>query len=209
MDFAKGLAQALVWLAVLGGIVAGFLRAFFVDVYTVPHNGMAPTTVYGDEVLVWRKATPDAGDIVLCEYPGDPATPVLSRVLALAGRTVSTDRMGNLFVDNNRAMKEGHGTVRFYDVVQEKLFEMELMSVGFGTRATHSMFQERGMPFELRTAEVTQGMFLLGDNLSSPENDSRAFGEVDPLTCKGQVFMRLKPAPKNDDDMDLGYVEFL
>ena len=47
--------------------IAGVLKLFFVDVIHVPHNGMAPTLVYGDLVLVWRNAKVDMADVVVCE----------------------------------------------------------------------------------------------------------------------------------------------
>lgn len=209
MGFMKGLIQAVLWIGGACGVVAGILRAFFVDVYTVPHNGMAPTAVYGDKVAVWRKAAADFGNVMLCEHPAEPGNLVIGRVLAFAGHSVSSDRLGNLYVDSDRATTEPLGPKRFYDVTQNQLVEMEMMNVEFGTNPTYTVFKARDSTFELGATQIEQGMFLLGDNLTSPMTDSREFGPVDPAGCKGQVFMRLKPAPANDDDIDHGYLQFL
>jgi hypothetical protein len=44
-------------------------------------------------------------------------------------------------------------------------------------------------------------VYLLGDNRRERSFDSREFGEVDPETCLGQVFMIWQPAPDRGDDV--------
>ena len=63
--FLRGTFKLFLWLAVPAAIAAGILRVFFVDVVTVGHNGMAPTLLLGDQVLVWRDAQVNHGDIVV------------------------------------------------------------------------------------------------------------------------------------------------
>jgi signal peptidase I len=205
-----GLLQLLVKLATFAALAAVVLRVFFVDIYVMPHNGMAPTLIYGDRVLVWRRAKPDFGDIVLCEHPRRPEASVIGRALAFAGHTVSTDARGQLFVDEDRASVEGEGTVRFYDVLREKLFNMGLYSMDYRGKHRHEFFVEDGRTFSVPTFSVERGMYLLGDNRSDPYNDSREFGEVDPAHCKGEIFMRLTPAPSTTpDDIHHGYLDYV
>jgi signal peptidase I len=209
MGFIKGLVTAALYVAAFAAVVGGFLHLFFVDVYTVPHNGMAPTIVYDDQVLVWRHAGVDMGNVMLCEHPAVPGQLVLGRAIAFAGHTVSTDGRGNLFVDSNRATNEQLGTQRFYDVTLNKLFIMTLTSIEFAGLHTHSTYTEEGSTFALNQYEVNQGVYLLGDNRSDPIDDSREFGEIDPVACKGQVFMRWRPAPRQDDDIDHFYLDII
>jgi signal peptidase I len=202
--------QFLIKLALFAAIAAGLLHLFYVDNFVMLHNGMAPTLVYGDRVLVWRRAKPDMGDIVVCEHPTSPGTIVIGRAVAFAGHNVSTDSRGQLFVDENRASVEAIGTVRFYDAAREQMSTMRLSSIDYNRKHRHEFFVEDGYAFEMRPYQVQRGIFLLGDNRSTPYNDSREFGEVDPARCHGEVFMRLKPAPKTiDDDIDHGYLDYV
>jgi signal peptidase I len=210
MRALRDLLQLLVKLATFVGLVAIVLRVFFVDVIVMPHNGMAPTLVYGDRLLVWRRATPDLGDIVLCEHPRRPEASVIGRALAFAGHIVSTDSRGQVFVDDNRASVEGGGTVRFYDVLREKMFTMQLASIDYHGKHRHEFFVEDGSGFGLGTFAVEHGMYLLGDNRSDTYNDSREIGEVDPAHCHGEIFMRLTPAPHTQpDDINHGYFDYV
>ena len=206
----RDLLQLLLKLATFAALVAAVLRFFFVDVVVMPHNGMAPTLVYGDRVLVWRRAKPGLGDIVLCEHPRRPEASVIGRALAFAGHTVSTDSRGQVFVDDSRASVETEGSVRFYDVLREKTFTMQLASIDYHGKHRHQFFVEDGMDFSLATFPVERGMYLLGDNRSDPNNDSREIGEVDPTRCRGEIFMRLTPAPHaQPDDFNHGYFDYV
>lgn len=189
--------------------IAGVLKLFFVDVIRVPHNGMAPTLVYGDLVLVWRNATVDMGDVVLCEHPARPEASVLARAVAFAGHTVSTDAYGYLMVDDDRANIEWDGDMRFYDVTREKLFSMRAGHINYLRRHEHRFMVETDTTFNLGSYAVDHGVYLLGDNRADPVDDSRDFGEVDPARCKGQVFLRVKPAPRQEDDVRNGYLDVI
>lgn len=213
MRLLEGLFEVAWKAAIALGVVAFALKLFFVDVYKVTNNGMAPTVVYGDEVLVWRGGNPDLGNIMLCEHPSRQADLVMGRALTFAGHTVSTDRFGNLYVDTSRSTTEILAQQRFYDVTRSRLFMMNLGNIQYsqlhtGTH-THHYFLEHAKTFQLRPYTVNRGMYLLADNRSESLYDSREFGEVDPNRCVGQVFMRLRPAPKNGDDIDHSYFDLL
>jgi signal peptidase I len=187
--------------------VAMILDFFFVDVIVVPHNGMAPTIVAGERVLVWRRAQVDMGDIVICEHPARAGASVLGRAVAFAGHTVSSDDASNLLVDNDRASIEWAGSLRFYDTTRQKLFTMRVGSIDYHRQNRHEFVIEQDQNFSLTTYQVNHGAYLLGDNRSDPIDDSREFGEVDPAKCHGQIFMRLTPAPRQDDDIAHGYFD--
>jgi signal peptidase I len=207
------LLRGLFTLASLLAAVAVVFKLFFVDVIMVPHNGMAPTLLHGERVLVWRGADVDMADIVICSHPARPEASVLGRAIAFAGHTVSSDEVGNLVVDNDRASTEYEAGVRFYDDTRNKLFNMKHGFIDYRHQHRHEFFLEEGYDFSLRTYAVNRGVYLLGDNRSDPGDDSREFGEVDPRTCQGQVFMRLTPAaPSPDsvpDDLHHTYLDWI
>jgi len=209
MGALGSLVRGLFSLTPLLLLAAAVLKLFFVDVILVPHNGMAPTLVAGDRVLVWRRAHVDMGDIVVCEHPASPTASVLARAVAFAGHTISSDGHGNLLVDDDRASIEWGNEMRFYDVTRQKLFTMRQGSIDYQRQNRHDFIVERDTTFTLRTYAVNRGVYLLGDNRSDSIDDSREFGEVDPAKCQGQIFMRLTPAERNDDDIHHSYFEML
>jgi signal peptidase I len=201
--------SAIFKLASFVALIAFVLKVFFVDAFVMPHNGMAPTLVYGDRILVWRRAKPDMGDVVLCAHPGKPEASVIGRAVAFAGHTIDVDDRGQLTVDEDAASVEGEGDVRFYDVTREKMFNMKLGSIDYRRKHRHQFFVEDGRTFDMPAHRIERGIFLLGDNRSDSWDDSREFGEVDPATCHGVVFMRLMPADERGDDIHGGWFQFI
>lgn len=209
MRALRSLLEAILKLASFAALVAFVLKMFFVDMFVMPHNGMAPTLVYGDRILVWRRAKPDMGDIMLCQHPGKPEASVIGRAVAFAGHTVSVDTRGQLMVDDDASTIERGGEVRFYDQTREKMFIMTLGSINYKRKHRHDFFVEKDASFEITPLNVQRGIYLLGDNRADSWDDSRDFGEVDPATCHGEIFMRLTPAPQRGDDIQHGYFDSL
>jgi signal peptidase I len=209
MRALRSLIEAILKLASFAALLAFVLKMFFVDMFVMPHNGMAPTLVYGDRILVWRRAKPDMGDIMLCQHPSKPEASVIGRAVAFAGHTVSVDPRGQLMVDDDAATIEGQGRVRFFDSTREKMFNMQLGTIDYRRKHRHEFFVEEDHSFEITPRTVEHGIFLLGDNRADSWDDSRDFGEVDPATCHGEIFMRLVPAPERGDDIHHGYFDYL
>jgi signal peptidase I len=185
------------------------IRFVSMETVLVQDNGMAPTLVYGDEVLVWKNANVDMADVVVCEHPVRTGGQVISRAIAFGGHTIRTDINGMLFVDDDRTTTQPQTGMRFYDVTRKKLWDMQVFLIDYFGRHSHACFMQRGDRFQLRSYTVDKGVYLLGDNRSESGFDSRDFGEVDPERCIGQVFMRLRPAPSRGDDLELGYLEWI
>lgn len=182
-------------------IIAVLIRLLLLEQVTVRDNGMAPTLVYGDEVLVWKGAQADMADVMVCEHPVRTGEIVIGRAVAFAGHTIRTDYNGMLYVDQNQASTQSSGRVRFYDVTRKKQFDMQLGQIDYFGKHSHEFFLQSGDKFGLRSYTVEKGVYLLGDNRSESTFDSREFGEVDPKRCLGQVILRWKPAPSNGDDL--------
>jgi signal peptidase I len=209
MRALRSLIQVLFQLASLAALVAVVLKLFFVDIFMMPHNGMAPTLVYGDRILVWRRAKPDMGDIVLCQHPTKPEASVIGRAVAFTGHSISSDSRGQLTIDDDTASIETLGDVRFFDATREKLFNMKHATIDYRRKHRHEYFTEQDRPFVLPLYTVQRGIYLLGDNRTDAYDDSRDFGEVDPATCRGEIFMRLTPAAERGDDIHHGYFDFI
>jgi signal peptidase I len=182
-------------------VIAGVLvRLVFLEQITIRDNGMAPTLVYGDEVLVWKGAHADMADVMVCEHPVRTGEIVIGRVVAFAGHTIHTDYNGMLYVDQNQASTQASGHVLFYDVTRKRQWNMLLGQIDYFGKHSHDFFVEDGDRLSLRTYTVEKGVYLLGDNRAESSFDSREFGEVDPKRCLGQVVLRWKPAPPSGGD---------
>jgi signal peptidase I len=204
-DFGKLLLN----LAAVLVIVAVLLRMTFVEVVTVTDNGMAPTLVYGDQVLVWKGAHVDMADVVVCENPAQSGQRLIGRAVAFAGHTIHTDFNGMLYVDNNQTTTQGAGRVHFYDVTRKRDQDMLVGQIDYFGKHSHEFFLENGDQLSLPTYRVEKGVYLLGDNRSERSFDSREVGEVDPDHCLGQVFMRWKPAPLGSDELHHHMLDFI
>lgn len=199
----------LLLVAVVALIAGAVLNALYVKRFVVNDNGMAPTMVAGDEVLAWTKFGVDTGDVLVCKHPGRDNAYVFGRVIAHPGQKLNTDHNGTLYLDGQRTVVDPRGTMEFYDVTRKKQFTMQWGFMEFSARLTRPFFLEEGRTFSLREYTVSRGVYLLGDNRSDEQHDSRQFGEVDPDACFGQVFLRWKTAPPTGDDIRHGVLDWI
>ena len=205
MSETSKLLLNVVALLVIGGVLA---RLFLIEAVDVRDNGMAPTLIYGDRVLVWKGATAGMTDVMVCQHPARDDEQVIGRVVGLAGHRVNTDYNGMLYVDGQQATTEGGATTRFYDIPRRRSYDMARGQINYFGKYDHEFFLEKGGTWSLPSYRVEKGVYLLGDNRSESSYDSRDFGEVDPAHCLGQVFMRWRAAAASDDDDDLGHHRF-
>lgn len=188
--FWKGTFKVLFVVAVVVAVAVGILRAFFVDVVTVAHNGMAPTMLIGDRVLVWRDAHLDRNDIALCRHPQHPERWVMGRIAALPGQSLHVER-GQLQLGGRRTARDVQGEGRFTDSETGRTYAVTWGMEEFADYEDHRYFDRSDRVFVMRDQMSIGGLFLLGDNRGHVGEDSRAFGVVQPHNCRGTVFMRL------------------
>jgi len=201
---------ALVVVAIVVAI-AGILRATKVDEIVVSDDRMAPTILSGERVLLWRGASPDQGDIVVCANPIRPGEFVMGRIIGLAGAQIAMDRRG-LTVNGRAPDRDSKGQAHFPDQIAGGP-----IAVRWGTRVSyteeHFYMVRTSYAYSMRPVLVSAGKaFLYSDYESAPGMDSRSFGPVDLSTCLGQVFMRLTPSPTNtltEKPFDHGYLDVL
>ena len=202
------LFKFLLNLASVGIIAAVIVRLLFMEEVVVRDNGMAPTLVYGDEVLMWKGAHADMADVMVCEHPARDGQLVIGRAVAFAGHTIHTEA-GGLYIDRDQTATQISGTVSFYDVTRQRHDEMLLGEIDYFGKHSHAFFAAPGVRFSLPTYTVARGIYLLGDNRADSSFDSREFGEVDPQRCLGQVVLRWKPAPPSGDDLGHHMLDFI
>jgi signal peptidase I len=192
-------------------IVIGCLVVFvlFMQRVTVDTNAMAPTLVYGDEVLVWKGAEIARTDVAVCPHPVRTEQWIFGRTIAFAGERVTTDLRGTLTLDSDRLPTNFEGTRSFYDVTLRKQSTMAYGLIDFGSRYSHPFFLEKGYSLRIEPFVVNQGIYLLGDNRSFERYDSREVGEIDPESCLGQVVLRWKKGPPTGDDLDHGRFDII
>lgn len=203
----KGALKFVAVIAVLAAIAGGVLYAFFVNVVDVGHNGMAPTMVLGDRVLVWRTHEFELGEPVLCQHPEQPGRYVIGRVVGHSGQTVGFER-GSLVINGDRPAVDVHGVLVFDD---RELGRSERMHYAIEDILDHDhpiFWRERSEPRMSRPHRVTRGLYLMSDNRTYVGEDSRAFGEVDPAECVGRIFMRLSAAP-SPSEVGNGALDFI
>lgn len=191
--FWKATFKLLFAIAIIASAVIGVLRAFFVDVVTVAHNGMAPTMMFGDRVLVWRGAKIDRNDIALCRHPQFSDRWVMARVAATRGQSIAVTR-GILEIDGRRISRDIQGEGRFTDTETGRTFPASWGIENFADYQEHRYLERSDREFTMRGQTNLGGLFLLSDNRAHQGEDSRAFGVVQEGTCRGTVFMRFRAA---------------
>lgn len=188
-------------------VFGAIMRIFFVTPVNVGHNGMAPTMLAGEQVLMWKGSEGELGDIVVCAHPSTSEV-VIGRIIATGGMEVSSDR-GQLDVS---------GTVPDIDLMDEVSFyntdagRNEPMTLGIERlgNTEHQIFMRERAEFRVVDTTVPTGrIYILGDNRGDNTHDSRAFGPVDPTTCIGTLFMRWKAVDDGAADLGHGWLDIL
>lgn len=193
--------------AVILGITWGVLRTWFLDVVTVGHNGMAPTLIAGDTVLVWRDSVAEHGAIMLCRHPSDQTRFVMGRVVGRNGTDLSLDR-GRLRIQGTFPPVDWRGTVDFYDPGERAMVPM-LWGIEHLGNDDHRIFTREHRQMRLTPISDYDGIYLLDDNRTYTGEDSREFGPVPESRCIGHVFMRVGMAPATPPEVGNRSVQLL
>lgn len=128
-------------------------RLFGVEPFRIAANSMAPTLISGDYILaktyVYRNATPEINDVIVFQYPPNPSTNYIKRVIARGGERVR--------ITNGKLLVNGAP-------VEQRYLDPKYVK----TRTSLDMA-------ELKVPEGK--LFVLGDNRDN-SNDSRYWGMV-------------------------------
>lgn len=196
------------WVGGIALVIAGVLRLFFMDLVVVGHNGMAPTMIAGEEVLMWRGTDAEMGDIVLCRHDTAPGGMVMGRVIARGGMTLADER-GALVVSGTQPSRDWQGEKDFFDVDTNSTVHVKYGVEELGN-TDHQFFEAERYTFRMRETRVPAGhLFLMGDFRSRPDHDSRTHGTVLEANCLGDLFMRWSPVDDRGADLGHGWLDFL
>lgn len=206
--FLKYGLKTAAWLGGITLVVAGVLRLFFLDLVVVGHNGMAPTLIAGEEVLMWRGTDAEMGDVVICNHDTAPGGMVMGRVVARGGMSLKDER-GALWIAGTEPTRDWQGETDFYDVDTNATIHVRHGTEELGN-TDHLFFEAERYNFRMRETEVPAGhVFLMGDFRSRPDHDSRTFGTVPASNCIGSLFMRWKPVDDRGANLDHGWLDII
>ncbi len=191
-SFIWGVLRFAFTVGAIAAVGVALLRYFFVDVAVVGHNSMAPTLLMGDEVLVWRGAEASMGAVMVCPDPRSPETHTIGRVIGKPGFTIETER-GQLIINKQTVPQNFDASLTFTDPISNRSAKV-IPATERLANVEHQFFIREGREIRLRPVTVKRGIYLLSDYRNMHGYDSRSFGEIDPSTCLGRVFLRFKPS---------------
>lgn len=195
----------LSWVGAVVIVIALVLKVVWFDVASVGHNGMAPTLVRGERVLIHKRGKPTLGSIAVCRHPTEDGW-VVGRVAAVAGMTIESFGP-DLRIDGELAEFQRKGTTTFENLDIDRTRSLVWGEEQLGP-SEHLIFMEEGGRHLVRKTNVPSGkLYLLGDFRAYMGQDSRAYGVVDAASCRGTIVFRLTPTDGLDAQLRHGYFQ--
>ncbi len=188
-------------------VVLLLLKVFLFDMASMGHNGMAPTLVRGERVLINKRGKPVRGAIAVCKHPTEEGW-VVARVAATEGTVIES--FGDVLrLDGYPMQFEERGTTVFYNEDNDLR-----RSVIWGNETSaddkYRIFFDQNRQHLVRRTSVDPGkVYLLGDYRGYMGQDSRAYGLVDAASCRGTIVFRLTPAKGLAQEISHGYFELV
>lgn len=195
----------LSWVGAAVIVVALVLKFIWFDVASVGHNGMAPTLLRGERVLINKRGQPTLASIAVCRHPTEDGW-VVGRVAATAGMTI--DSFGSeLRLDGEPLRFDRQGTTSFHNEDDNRNWSLVWGHEHLGA-APHLIFMEPDGRHRVDETTVPDGMlYLLGDFRAYMGQDSRAYGVVDASTCRGNIVFRLTPSDGLERELAHRYLQ--
>jgi signal peptidase I len=197
----RAIVKLVVWVAVILGGIAVFLRATCMRMWTMPSDdgllavSVMPTLEPGDVLLLWRLGTPAFGELVRCPDPEVPGRFVVGRILGEQGDKVIAEQtsvtVNDKIVSSRRACNPPQLSVLDPKTGESFDLSCEIEEAGgveyTRARATRPP-SNQVMPFQ--TKVPAGNVFLASDNRYN-HDDSRDFGPVPKDSCHERVVFRL------------------
>lgn len=189
-------------------VILLILKVALFDMAEMGHNGMAPTLLRGERVIINKRAKPVQNAIVVCRHPSEEGY-VVGRVVATEGQTIGSFR-DELRLDGSVVSFDERGVTDFYNEDNKLKRSVIWGSETLGDNH-HSIFLTRAEPQHLvRKTTVEPGkVFLLGDYRGYMGQDSRAYGQVDAASCRGAIVFRLTPMSGLPPEIAHGYFQLV
>lgn len=193
----------IVWLALIGGAIAGVLRATCMRVWTMAADdpllslSIMPTLEPGDVLVLLRGGTPGFGELVRCSDPEVAGKYVVGRILGEPGDRIEAEHAA--VTVNNRVISTRHGCVPSrYSVSDPRTGEnveltCEIEDAGGTeyTRVRAAAAPGQAVPFRVT---VPDGHLFLASDDRYYHDDSRDFGTVPKDSCPERVIFRVMSA---------------
>ena len=104
-----GSMHAPFWIALIVALVLVLVFSFFFRIIQVDGSSMVPTLVNGDKLIVWGAGyTPQRGDVVIVDSYTSYGKPLVKRVIAKGGDTVSIDYATGTVAVNGEVLQEDY-----------------------------------------------------------------------------------------------------
>ncbi len=104
----KKIAKDWVQSLVFAGVVALFIRTFFIQVYKIPTGSMVPTLKIGDHVfvnkVVYKLRPPKRGEVIVFLYPKNTRKTFVKRLIGLPQERVKIED-GKIYI-NGKVIKD-------------------------------------------------------------------------------------------------------
>ena len=148
-------------------LVLVLIFSFFFRIIQVDGSSMVPTLVNGDKLIVWGAGyEPQRGDVVIVDSYTSYGKPLVKRVIAKGGDTVSIDYATGTVAVNGEVLQE--------DYIAEPTY------LGYD------------VTFPYTVPEGT--VFVMGDNRNaSTDSRDKRIGMVDERLIIGKVYMVIYP----------------
>ena len=193
----RGFLKFILW--VLGLAAGAFLIAYFAffRIWTIPAGNplqaasLEPTMSAGDVVFVWRRGTPNRGDLARCTNPETPAKFVVGRAIAKEGETVAFSQEVVSLDGQRNPSPYGCAppTRTMKDPVSGEEEQLQCSVEDLGGKKYEALRSLSPTPNN-RPPQVPPGkLYLVSDNRHF-HWDSRNYGPVDATTCR-PIYFRL------------------
>ncbi|HEY3592783.1 MAG TPA: signal peptidase I [Polyangiaceae bacterium] len=195
----RGILNAVVWVVLVAGIAAGFLRLTCMRVWTMPGDdsllalSVLPTLEAGDVLVLLRGGSPSYGELVRCPDPEVPGKYVVGRILGEQGDRVLAEQAG--VTVNDKTIRSIHACtppkLSVHDLRSGEDLELacEIEEAG-GTEYTRARAANpliMGQPYAVT---VPEGRVFLASDDRYYHDDSRDFGPLLRDSCNERVVFR-------------------
>ena len=163
-------------------LVLVLIFSFFFRIIQVDGSSMVPTLVNGDKLIVWGAGyTPQRGDVVIVDSYTSYGKPLVKRVIAKGGDTISIDYdSGVVMVNGEVSIDYATGTVAVNGEVLQEDYIAEPTYLGYDVQ----------FPYTVPEGTV----FVMGDNRNqSLDSRSTYVGCIDERDILGKVLVCFMP----------------
>lgn len=194
--FLRGLA----WTAGILAVIGLLLRALVFDVWTVPDDdpkliaSLAPTLRGGDIVLLLKRGEIGFGSLVRCTDPEDPKGFIAARIAGLPGDSLDVEgrqlSVNGIAYNGETACPQPSYAILHPSSGEPITIFCDRVSMGGGWH--YRGYGKKALFAQPKSvAKIGEGMVYLLSDDRDYHDDSRDFGPVPRMSCKGPIVFRV------------------